>query len=104
MLAAGLVGMIVLQRHIRCQMSVVLPRTRRSLGLHKPERRTHKSGKISMAEHLSSDHNSANGNDIAGCRAPWVTPRVIVSDLGDARAQTIIPGGDGSVSSYAYGS
>lgn len=37
-------------------------------------------------------------------RAPWSTPRVIVSDLGDARAQTIIPGGDGSISSYAYGS
>lgn len=38
-------------------------------------------------------------------RAPWVTPRVIVSDLADARANTIIPGGDGSVPSYGpYGS
>lgn len=38
-------------------------------------------------------------------RAAWKTPRVIVSDLGDARAQTIIPGGDGSVPSYGpYGS
>jgi hypothetical protein len=38
-------------------------------------------------------------------RAQWVTPRVIVSDLGDARAQTIIPGGDGSTPSYGpYGS
>lgn len=38
-------------------------------------------------------------------RAPWSTPRVIVSDLGDARANTIIPGGDGSVPSYGpYGS
>lgn len=38
-------------------------------------------------------------------RAPWSTPRVIVSDLGNARAQTIIPGGDGSTPSYGpYGS
>jgi len=38
-------------------------------------------------------------------RAPWVAPQVIVSDLGDARAQTIIPGGDGSTPSYGpYGS
>lgn len=41
----------------------------------------------------------------AASRAPWVTPRVIVSDLADARANTIIPGGDGSVPSYGpYGS
>lgn len=38
-------------------------------------------------------------------RAAWKTPRVIVSDLGDARANTIIPGGDGSTPSYGpYGS
>ena len=40
-------------------------------------------------------------------RAPWKTPRVIVSDLGDARAQTIIPGGDGCdpvSTAYCYGS
>lgn len=36
--------------------------------------------------------------------APWMTPRVIVSDLGDARAQVDF-GGDGSTPSYGpYGS
>ncbi|HSF12072.1 MAG TPA: hypothetical protein VLA50_03800 [Erythrobacter sp.] len=58
-----------------------------------------------MAEQFSSDQYYADGKTIAGSRAPWVTPRVIVSDLGDARANTIIPGGDGSVPSYGpYGS
>ncbi len=41
-----------------------------------------------------------------GCatRAPWVTPRVILSDLGDAKANVDF-GGDGSVPSYGpYGS
>lgn len=58
-----------------------------------------------MAEHLSSNQHSTDRKTIAGCRASWVTPRVIVSDLGDARAQTIIPGGDGSTPSYGpYGS
>lgn len=45
------------------------------------------------------------GPNASDPRAPWTTPRVIVSDLGDARANTIIPGGDGSVPSYGpYGS
>jgi hypothetical protein len=98
------VGLVVLQGHIRCQRLGLLPRSLRSQRWHISECNIHKSGKISMAKHFSSNHHSVIGNDIAGRRAPWVTPRVIVSDLGDARAQTIIPGGDGSVSSYAYGS
>jgi hypothetical protein len=60
-----------------------------------------------MAEQLSSDEYSAGSKNMAGSRAPWATPRVIVSDLGDARADTIIPGGDGVdpvFTSYAYGS
>jgi len=52
----------------------------------------------------NSASNAIAGSNVRGPRAPWTTPRVIVSDLGDARAQTIIPGGDGSVSSYPYGS
>lgn len=43
-------------------------------------------------------------NPACVARAPWKTPRVIASDLGDARADTIIPGGDGSISGYPYGS
>lgn len=53
----------------------------------------------------------ANSNDaqkgMGDHRAQWSTPRVIVSDLGNARADTIIPGGDGVdpiFPSYAYGS
>lgn len=58
-----------------------------------------------MAGHFGSDHNAAAGKDASGTRAPWSTPRVITSDLGDARASTIIPGGDGSVPGYGpYGS
>jgi len=39
-----------------------------------------------------------------GERAAWTSPRVIVSDLGDARGSAIIPGADGSSSGYTYGS
>ena len=53
----------------------------------------------------NSASEAVAGSKVAGARAPWKTPRVIVSDLGDARAQTIIPGGDGSTPSYGpYGS
>lgn len=52
----------------------------------------------------NSASDAVAGRTAPGARAPWKTPRVIVSDLGDARANTIIPGGDGSVSSYPYGS
>ena len=57
-----------------------------------------------MVGHTSKNDSAAAGADRPTARAPWVTPRVIVSDLGDARANTIIPGGDGSISSYPYGS
>ena len=57
-----------------------------------------------MAGHFGSDHNAAAGKDASGTRAPWSTPRVITSDLGDARANTIIPGGDFTFGSYQYGS
>lgn len=57
-----------------------------------------------MVGHTSKNDSAAAGADRPTARAPWVTPRVIVSDLADARANTIIPGGDGSISSYPYGS
>jgi hypothetical protein len=48
---------------------------------------------------------SAPSVPAAPLRTAWIAPRVIVSDLGDARAQTITPGGDGSTPSYGpYGS
>jgi hypothetical protein len=46
-------------------------------------------------------------NTASDPRAPWMTPRVIVSDLSDARANTIIPGADGTdpiYTTYMYGS
>jgi hypothetical protein len=52
----------------------------------------------------NSASEAVAGSRVTGARAPWKTPRVIVSDLGEARAQTIIPGGDGSDNGYAYGS
>ncbi|HEY6964078.1 MAG TPA: hypothetical protein VI407_02585 [Erythrobacter sp.] len=58
-----------------------------------------------MVGHTSKNDSAAAGADRPAARATWVTPRVIVSDLADARANTIIPGGDGSISSYGpYGS
>lgn len=53
----------------------------------------------------NSASDAVAGSNAPSARAPWKTPRVIISDLGDARAQTIIPGGDGSTPSYGpYGS
>lgn len=55
----------------------------------------------------NSAGDAVAGGNANGPRAPWKTPHVIVSDLGDARAQTIIPGGDGCdpvAPSYCYGS
>lgn len=60
-------------------------------------------GKITMLG-TNSASEAVAASKVTGARVPWKTPRVIVSDLGDARANTIIPGGDGSVSSYPYGS
>lgn len=61
-------------------------------------------GKITMLG-TNSASEAVAGSKVASARAPWKTPQVIVSDLGDARAQTIIPGGDGSTPSYGpYGS
>lgn len=57
-----------------------------------------------MAGNFGSDHRKAAGKVAPGTRAPWSTPRVITSDLGDARASSVIPGGDGSLSGYVYGS
>lgn len=60
-------------------------------------------GNLGSGNHPVSDH-SVGGGDASGHRAPWSTPRVIVSDLGNARAQTDF-GGDGSTPSYGpYGS
>jgi S-adenosylmethionine synthetase len=67
----------------------------------------HVSGNMIMAGHFSRDDQSTPRSDASGRRAPWITPRVIVSDLADARANTIIPGGDGCdpvAVSYCYGS
>lgn len=52
----------------------------------------------------STDGSDKNAGDH---RAPWSRPRVIVSDLSNARANTIIPGGDGcdpNDPTYCYGS
>lgn len=58
-----------------------------------------------MVGHVSKSDSAVAAADRPAARAIWVTPRVIVSDLADARANTIIPGGDGSVPSYGpYGS
>lgn len=59
-----------------------------------------------MGNHFAPNTQSHAGQDATGNRAAWTTPRVIVSDLGDARANTIIPGGDGTNPSNcaAYGS
>lgn len=60
-----------------------------------------------MVGHVSSDDQATSGKRTPG-RAPWITPRVIVSDLGDAKAgKGIIPGGDGcdpAQPTYCYGS
>lgn len=51
--------------------------------------------------------DDANGKAGSAGRATWSTPRVIVSDLADAQANTIIPGGDGCdpiFVTYCYGS
>jgi len=57
-----------------------------------------------MSHSATPDDHGAS-QPLSRQRAKWMTPRVIMSDLADARAQTIIPGGDGSVPSYGpYGS
>lgn len=58
-----------------------------------------------MIGQFSTENCTSAGTTPPAGRAPWSTPRVIVSDLVGARANTIIPGGDGSLPSYGpYGS
>ncbi|WP_143738436.1 hypothetical protein [Erythrobacter colymbi] len=60
-----------------------------------------------MVGHISKSDSATQAAGRPATRAIWATPRVIVSDLGDARANTIIPGGDGCdpvAVSYCYGS
>lgn len=57
-----------------------------------------------MAGQFGNDDRAAAGKAEHGARAPWSTPRVIVSDLGDAQAKVDF-GGDGSFPGYGkYGS
>lgn len=59
-----------------------------------------------MTKNDCSDANSSHLAQVSvpAVRAPWTSPRVIVSDLGDARS-TVSAGADGSSPSYgAYGS
>jgi hypothetical protein len=59
-----------------------------------------------MVGRYDTDDRTA-GKSAVTARAQWETPRVIVSDLGDAQANTIIPGGDGCdpvFVTYCYGS
>lgn len=66
-------------------------------------------GNVKMVANPGSGNHTVSDKSVgAGVasdhRAPWSTPRVIVSDLGDARAQVDF-GGDGSTPSYGpYGS
>jgi hypothetical protein len=60
-----------------------------------------------MVNNSGNSGLAAAAKPVSGTRAAWTTPRVIVSDLGDARANSIIPGGDGCdpvFVSYCYGS
>lgn len=65
-----------------------------------------RSGNVNMVGEANIT-DQANGKAGGSARAAWSTPRVIVSDLADAQANTIIPGGDGCdpiFVSYCYGS
>lgn len=53
---------------------------------------------------MTSNEQKADQADQLGQRAVWTSPRVIVSDLGDARAN-VSNGADGSSPTYGpYGS
>lgn len=63
--------------------------------------------KGALARMAHNDHNDAvpaqgEAHRSSGERAAWTSPRVIVSDLGDARGASIIPGADGASTTFAY--
>lgn len=56
--------------------------------------------------HLNTNQQPIADHRAAERRAAWTTPRVIVSDLGDARSGQMMAGPDGSNQTYGtpYGS